>query len=214
VVLSAKAIPGEREKALSADANEYLQKPVVDVDRLLKIARDLLAPDATSERPQACAAEGEPDASDHDVNPPSQPAVAKPAHVPAEQDAAGPSEPAASQPTRTVLYIEDNPAITTLIARLLTNRPHIRLISAATARQGIDTAAAISPDLILLDNRLPDGTGTSVRDQLAATPATATIPVIIISGDANSPDIPLAANVLPKPFSIKQFLTTIDQHLP
>jgi CheY-like chemotaxis protein len=51
VVLSAKAIPGERERALASGADDFLQKPVVDVDRLLKIACDLLDPSrATRQR--------------------------------------------------------------------------------------------------------------------------------------------------------------------
>jgi HAMP domain-containing protein/signal transduction histidine kinase/ActR/RegA family two-component response regulator len=51
VVLSAKAIPGEREKALASGADDFLQKPVVDVDRLLKIACDLLDPGRVQVRP-------------------------------------------------------------------------------------------------------------------------------------------------------------------
>ncbi|WP_203994149.1 ATP-binding protein, partial [Sphaerisporangium rufum] len=42
VVLSAKAIPGEREKVLESGADAYLQKPVVDVDVLLEIACELI----------------------------------------------------------------------------------------------------------------------------------------------------------------------------
>jgi hypothetical protein len=38
---------------LASGANEYLQKPVVDLDRLLKIARDALGAERTEKPPTA-----------------------------------------------------------------------------------------------------------------------------------------------------------------
>jgi HAMP domain-containing protein/signal transduction histidine kinase/CheY-like chemotaxis protein len=50
VALTAKAIAGEREKAIAGGANEYVQKPA-DVDYLLQVACDLLDPEGVAESP-------------------------------------------------------------------------------------------------------------------------------------------------------------------
>jgi CheY-like chemotaxis protein len=119
----------------------------------------------------------------------------------------------------TVLYIEDNPHNIHLIERLLARRPHIQLLTAGTARDGVGTATARRPALILLDNRLPDATGSTVLRQLSGDEATAGIPVVIVSGDSSrqATDELLAsgaAEFLPKPFDIHQFLATIDRYVP
>jgi signal transduction histidine kinase/HAMP domain-containing protein/ActR/RegA family two-component response regulator len=59
IVLSAKAVPGEREKVLAGGATEYLQKPIIDVDRLLEIAYEHLDCGKTTEMPPT--AEDDPD---------------------------------------------------------------------------------------------------------------------------------------------------------
>lgn len=42
IVLSAKVVAGERERVLACGATEYLQKPIIDVDRLLEMAYEHL----------------------------------------------------------------------------------------------------------------------------------------------------------------------------
>jgi CheY-like chemotaxis protein len=84
-----------------------------------------------------------------------------------------------------VLYIEDNPANVEVIARFLHGRPNMTLLSATSGRAGLDCAVRDVPDIILLDLNLPDLHGGQVLNELKADPATAAIPVVILSADAS-----------------------------
>jgi CheY-like chemotaxis protein len=118
-----------------------------------------------------------------------------------------------------VLYIDDNQDNIFLLQRLFKHRrPDIQLHTAMTGRDGIKAAIDDQPDLILLDNRLPDTNGEQVLRQLAAAPATAAIPVVILSGDSNPVTVDEllaagAADFLVKPFDIHQLLAIIGRYL-
>ena len=84
-----------------------------------------------------------------------------------------------------VLYIEDNPANVELIARFLQRRPNTWLQSEASGRAGLERAVRDLPDIILLDLHLPDMHGEQVLSELKAEPATAAIPVVVLSADAS-----------------------------
>jgi len=85
---------------------------------------------------------------------------------------------------RSVLVIEDDPDY----ARILFALAHdmeFRCLVALTAQEGLELAAAESPDAILLDIRLPDDSGLSVLQQLKDNPATRHIPVHVVSSQDN-----------------------------
>jgi CheY-like chemotaxis protein len=84
-----------------------------------------------------------------------------------------------------ILLIEDNPANIEVVTRLLKTRPGMWLESVTS---GLEVAAREIPDLILLDLRLPGLHGDEVLRRLRAQPATAGIPVAILSAEA-SPDV-------------------------
>jgi CheY-like chemotaxis protein len=118
-----------------------------------------------------------------------------------------------------VLYIDDNQDNILLVQRLLKRRrPDVQLHTAMTGPDGIRMAIDDQPALILLDNRLPDTSGDQILRQLAATPATAAVPVVILSGDSSPVTVNelLAAGAtdfLAKPFDIHQLLAIIGRYL-
>ncbi len=125
-----------------------------------------------------------------------------------------PRDPAAY----TVLYIEDNPSNRQLLERILALRPDIHLLTATDGPAGLALARESRPDLILLDLHLPGMPGDAVLRELRADPATAGIPVVVLTADASpgreSRLLALGAqSFLTKPVDIAQLLQVLDQVL-
>jgi len=115
-----------------------------------------------------------------------------------------------------VLYIEDDPVNFTLVERILEFRPTLKLMHARTGGDGVEMAMVNHPKLILLDLNLPDMHGSEVLRQLQGEPATATVPVVVLSADATPSQIERlltagARNYLTKPFDIDPFLAVVDE---
>jgi CheY-like chemotaxis protein len=128
-------------------------------------------------------------------------------------------KPAKGNPmNRALLYIEDDDNNISLVKALLKRRPQIELQVAMNGRDGIQAAIDSQPALILLDNRLPDATGTEILGELASLPATAAIPVVVLSSDADDVIAQLVANgaieAVPKPFDIHEFIAMLDRYFP
>ena len=86
-----------------------------------------------------------------------------------------------------ILIVDDDEAMVEgLSCRLIKQGYSIQ--QAETGAEGIETARRERPALIVLDVRLPDTDGLAVCEKLADDPATAGIPVIILSG-MERPDI-------------------------
>src|SRR5271165_3021900 len=120
--------------------------------------------------------------------------------------------PAAS---RTLLYVEDNPANLMLVEDLIARRPDIRLLSARDGIGGIETARASLPDVILMDINLPGISGVAAMRILSEDPKTAHIPVIALSANAIPRDIEKGLEAgffryLTKPIKVNQFMDTLN----
>jgi CheY-like chemotaxis protein len=117
-----------------------------------------------------------------------------------------------------MLYIEDDENNISLVEALIRRRPQIELHVAMNGRDGVQAAIDKRPGLILLDNRLPDATGSEILHELTSAAATAAIPVIVLSSDSDELIDELlasgAAESVGKPFDIHQFMAVIDRYLP
>jgi CheY-like chemotaxis protein len=80
-----------------------------------------------------------------------------------------------------ILLVDDSKSLRMATQRVL-ERAGYEVIGAADGKQAIVAARSQNPDLVLLDLLLPGTGGLQVLEQLKQDPATAEIPVVILSG--------------------------------
>ena len=87
-----------------------------------------------------------------------------------------------------ILVVEDNPLIVTIVSMGLKHSGHtVHVVDNGTAV--LPTACATRFDLILLDVLLPGAHGFEVLKQLKAHPATAMVPVFMLTGQSDGSSI-------------------------
>ena len=117
-----------------------------------------------------------------------------------------------------VLQIEDNPSNASLVAQVLGRRPGVQLLSASTAKQGLDMAAEQPPDLVLLDLHLPDLPGDEVVRRLKESASLADTKIVVVSADATPSRIRRMLDLgvdgyLTKPVAVEALLRLVDREL-
>ncbi|MBN2023642.1 MAG: response regulator [Pirellulales bacterium] len=88
---------------------------------------------------------------------------------------------------RKILIVDDDEALAEVLSRRLAQQGY-RPITADSGATGLTMARSERPDLIVLDLRLPDTDGFAICEELADSPDTCGIPVLILSG-MERPDI-------------------------
>ncbi|MCS7251084.1 MAG: GAF domain-containing protein [Anaerolineae bacterium] len=131
---------------------------------------------------------------------PQHPSAARPAHVRAEGSSS-------------ILIVEDEPDIADMLVHHL-ERAGYRTIVTHLGTEALRIAREECPQLITLDIHLPDLDGFTVLERLQSDPATAEIPVIIVSVVVDRQrGVHLGAvDVLGKPVDLEQLLRVVKQY--
>lgn len=79
-----------------------------------------------------------------------------------------------------ILIVDDQPELAGMMADLLGDAGYDTR-TAANGREALADVQADPPDLLLLDVQMPDLDGFEVASMLKSDPATATIPIIMVS---------------------------------
>jgi DNA-binding response OmpR family regulator len=115
--------------------------------------------------------------------------------------------------SQVVLVVDDDVRVLRLLDDAVQSLGY-RVITAATGEAALAQGQAETPDLVLLDLRLPDMTGAAVLDALLARHPD--LPVVVLSGDFSDEDkakLRRASGVIQKPVDLTLLLGIVRQML-
>ncbi len=116
---------------------------------------------------------------------------------------------------RKILLVDDEQYVTSLVAAKLRALGD-EVTTAGDGEEALPLATSLLPDLIVSDLQMPIMTGFELACQLKKQPATAEIPVILLTGrghlvDAGEMSQTNIRQLLGKPFSAKELVAKIEE---
>jgi DNA-binding response OmpR family regulator len=115
-----------------------------------------------------------------------------------------------------VLIVEDEEAVRGLEKFILESQGY-EVVEARDGLEGLTKAEFRKPDLILLDLMMPDVSGGKMFDEMKEHPATAGIPIMVVTGKSDAHEVfderVGSENVIMKPFDAKVFITQIESRI-
>ena len=116
-----------------------------------------------------------------------------------------------------ILIVDDTPDNLQVLSNTLSKQGY-KVRCVVTGQMGIRAARSASPDLILLDIRIPDMNGYEVCEQLKRDAQTSAIPVIFLSALDETLNKVRAftaggADYITKPFQVEEVLARVEHQL-
>jgi len=116
----------------------------------------------------------------------------------------------------TILAVDDEEVNLELISAIFSNVPNVIVLTASDGLEAMEILKKQTPDVIVLDIRMPKMSGMEVLEYLKSDPQTSLIPIIILSGDENERKRALnmgASDFIGKPFDSEELKLRIMNNL-
>ncbi|RCH54739.1 response regulator [Mucilaginibacter hurinus] len=111
-----------------------------------------------------------------------------------------------------ILVIEDNDDILEIITMVLESQGHD--VRGGQNGKMINEAETFKPNLILMDNHLPDGSGADFCLKIKENDKTRNIPVVLISANIDLATLSSSSRAdgfLPKPFDLDELVKLVNK---